>query len=780
MKPTGKADPEVSPRVLNIGIYGCTRAGKTRFLFELLRHWEQSRRILVASAPCQQFLKTVEGEIEKHGDSMPTAAVSPEITVTVDHPGKEPPWQVTFRDLRGELLTDELDGIETLARAGMMSSQVKECDAFLFLFDPAASTPEAAMEQHHEHELRRAELFITYVRDQRQNHLMPIAFVQTHADIWGRDEELSAAASKWCSRVHEILTTQYKRLRGHFPPCLTDVDRIFFETAAAEASDQARGKLEAVVEQLYDAKRAIEVFQQRDRRRQRTIAAAAAAMVLSLVSVVAWMSIFPPSPTRPGHSSRPGESVPRERPKTDKEALKIARDFRTFVAQLPTGVQVPDASDASRISSELQWLCSECDPTQSTTSARPANVRDSLVEVLREASQYLLTLANRSDVSADKRYSFLSTCLKEVPDGAAVGVQELTDSQQAIWSLANADLASDLAAILRRRRDVASPVIQAIEEIAAELSKRKTEWGGNGIARTPGQSVIDRLDDALTFCEDRKKSGTYNATIRVEASQTLGGDSPLTPRVLRISTPGRGSTTQTENIGLIPNDGRVPLDITPEVNWGRDCWDGYDNKVVLACESKEHTNKSITSRPRKTSVLETVRIAPHQQDQVEINAYIRVTDDKYFYWSSTKHGQGTLQCTVRDLLQSPQTLRLHGTGANGNAIVFRATTSDPKQRSGFHTGRTEYPVTFGLGAPIECRVYLETDSSRDRHSFDAAKDPGPLAALGLPLLRDRQKPEAKYVHEQDGFTIEVRFTSLPVVPAVLWDAALLAKENRHE
>jgi hypothetical protein len=779
MKPTSKVGPGVSPRVLNIGIYGCTRAGKTRFLFELLRHWEQSRRILVASAPCQQFLKTVEGEIEKHGDSMPTAAVSPEITVTVARGEKETPWQVTFRDLRGELLTDELDGIDTLARAGMVSSQVKECDAFLFLFDPAASTPQAAIEQHHEHELRRAELFITYVRDQRQNHLMPIAFVQTHTDIWGRDQKLSAAASKWRDRVHEILATQYKRLRGHFPPCLTDVDRIFFETAAAEASDQARGKLENVVEQLYDAKRAIEIFQLRDRRRQRAIAAAAAAMVVSLVSIVVWMSLISPSPSRSGPSIRPAGSVDRERPKSDKEALKIAKEFRTFLAQLPTGVQVPDAADASKISRELQWLCSECDPTQSTTSARPVNVRDSLAEVLKEASQYLLTLANRGNVPAGERYSFLSACLKEVPDGAAVGVQELADSQRALWKLAGADLTSDLSAILRRRRDVASPALQAIEEVTAELDKRKTEWGGNGIARVPGQSIIDQLDDALTFCEDRKKSGTYGVTIRVEASQNLGGDSPLTPRVLRISTPGKGAA-QVPDIGLIPNNGRVPLDITPEVRWGRDCWHGYDNKVVLTYDTKEHTNESITSRSGKTSFLTPFRITPLQEETLAISTRIRVTDGTWFVYSSRHHGEGTLKCSVRDLLQSPQTLSLRGTGANGNEIVFRAATSEPQQRSGFHTERTEYPVSFGLGAPIDCRVYLATDSSRDRHSFDAANDPGPLAPLGLPLLRDRQKPEAKYVHEQDGFMIELRFTSLPVVPAVLWDAAFLAEENRHE
>lgn len=774
----GNADPASTPRVLNIGIYGCTRAGKTRFLFELLRYWEQSRRILVASAPCQQFLKTVEAEIEKHGDSMPTAAVSPEITVTIERGDKESPWQITFRDLRGELLTDELDGIESLAVTGMVSSQVNQCDAFLFLFDPAASNPGAAMDQHHEHELRRAELFVTYVRDRRQNHYLPIAFVQTHADIWSGDADMSAAARKWRERVHGILLNQYQRLRRHFPSCLTDPDRIFFATAAAEASDEARSKLELVIEQLFDARKAIDTFKKTDRKRQMTIAVAAASLMTVMGALVVGTMLS--APTSQPQRSKPtgrGRDLP-PRPTSDKEALGRAKAFRKFIAQLPTGVQVAGETDASMVSSELQWLCSECDPTQSPTTARLPEVRESLAEAVRAASQYLLALANRGDVPANERCEFLSLCLKSLPDGAALGVKELAATQEAFWKLASADLTTDLAEILRRRREVASPAIQAIEEVAAELAKRKAEWDGNDIARDPQHDFIGRLEDALTFCEDRKKSGTYGATIRVDASQNLGGDSPLTPRVLRISTPGRGTSAQVAEMRLVPNDGRVPLDITPEVQWGRKCWDGYENKVVFSCEGVDHVRSSVKSVPEKTTALAPFRISlPH--DRVDIHTRVEVTSS-VFVWSYRNHGEGTLECSAGDLLASPQTLTLKGTGANGNTVTFKATSAEPLRRSGFHTEQTEYQASLGLGAPIDCRIYLATEDTRVRHSFDAAKDPGPLAPLGLPLLRDRQKSEIKHVHEENGFTIEVRFASLPLAPALLWDAALLASEKNDE
>jgi hypothetical protein len=779
MTSQSRGDPTSKPRILNVGIYGCTRAGKTRFLFELLRHWERSRRILVASASCQQFLRTVDGEIEKHGDSMPTAAVSPEIAVTIDRGDKEPPWQVTFRDLRGELLTDELDGGDALAREGMMSSQVEKCDAFLFLFDPSASSSSNARELHHEHELRRAELFIAYVLDRRQNDYLPIAFVHTHGDVWREDGEVSAASERWSDRVHGVLARQYRRLRGHCPPCLTDPDRVFFNTAAAEESDEAKKKLELVVEQLLDSTKACKSFKERDRKRMAVIAVAAKTLVASLVAAVLWLLLAPAPPPKPVvHDGRSGSS-PIERPTTDKEAASRSKEFQAFIQKLPTGVQLPEESDAIRMNSAMQWLCIECDPTQSPSTARPVNVHEKLAGALRDGSQYLLALANRGDVAANERCQFLSACLKEVPDGAPLGMEELSKAQEAFWKLASTELTSAVAEILRRRRDVASSAAQTLEEVEGELKKRKDSWNGNGVVRESGQWAIDRLQAALTFCEDRKKSGTYAANVSVEASQNLGGQAPLTPRILRISTPGRNAIPQGEEIHLVPNKGRVPLDIAAKVAWGNDCWSDYENKVVMTYEKEDHTNEFITSRAGKTALLQPFRITPLQEEGVEINVHIRVTSS-YFALSSRRHGKGTLTCTVSDLLQSPQTLTLDGTGAGGNKIVFTATTSDPKQRSGFHTERGEYQRILGLGSPIECRVALATDSSRDQQSFDAAKDPGPLAPIGLPLLRDREKRDAKYIYEQDGFRIELKFSSLPVVPDILWDAALLSREPRHE
>lgn len=129
------SDQDNSPangEAINIGIYGCTKAGKTRFLFQLLSHWEQTRRLLGQSEICQKFLARVDEEIKTLGGSAPTAATTEGIRVKVRRDGNDPPLELVFRDLRGELLSGELDQIDSLNRNGVIPTQVRQCDAFLF------------------------------------------------------------------------------------------------------------------------------------------------------------------------------------------------------------------------------------------------------------------------------------------------------------------------------------------------------------------------------------------------------------------------------------------------------------------------------------------------------------------------------------------------------------------------------------------------------------------------------------------------------------------------
>ena len=140
----------MSGLAINVGIYGCTKAGKTRFLFQLLNRWERTRRLLGQSEACQKFLANVESEIEKHDGSMPTVATTEGIKVKVRRDGNEAPLELVFRDLRGELLSGELDQIASLNRNGVIPTQVRQCDAFLFFFDPASSENPADIDKHHQ------------------------------------------------------------------------------------------------------------------------------------------------------------------------------------------------------------------------------------------------------------------------------------------------------------------------------------------------------------------------------------------------------------------------------------------------------------------------------------------------------------------------------------------------------------------------------------------------------------------------------------------------------
>src|SRR5262245_60916977 len=105
-KPSGNGR---AGRRLNVGIYGCRQAGKTRFLYQLLSGWHRGHRLLSCSANCHAFLAMVEEQMAAHGHSAPTVARSEGLSVEVRRDGPAPPWRVQLRDLQGEVLADELD-----------------------------------------------------------------------------------------------------------------------------------------------------------------------------------------------------------------------------------------------------------------------------------------------------------------------------------------------------------------------------------------------------------------------------------------------------------------------------------------------------------------------------------------------------------------------------------------------------------------------------------------------------------------------------------------------
>jgi hypothetical protein len=98
----------------------------------------------------------------------------------------------------------------------------------------------------------------------------------------------------------------------------------------------------------------------------------------------------------------------------------------------------------------------------------------------------------------------------------------------------------------------------------------------------------------------------------------------------------------------------------------------------------------------------------------------------------------------------------------------------------FTTKQPAYPIILGLGIPVTARLSVH-DAAEDRwqtlHEFDLTYEQGPLAPLGLPLLR-RDQPEVAKLLRWEGMELKIEFSGFPRVPPLLWEATASGKERK--
>jgi hypothetical protein len=96
----------------------------------------------------------------------------------------------------------------------------------------------------------------------------------------------------------------------------------------------------------------------------------------------------------------------------------------------------------------------------------------------------------------------------------------------------------------------------------------------------------------------------------------------------------------------------------------------------------------------------------------------------------------------------------------------------------FTTKQPAYQIILGLGIPVTAKLSVH-DAAEDRwqtlHEFDLTDEQGPLAPLGLPLLRRDQREVAKLLR-WEGMELKMEFSDFPRVPPLIWDATASGKE----
>lgn len=635
---------------VNVGVYGCTRAGKTRFLFQLLHHWSQAGRILSQSPGVLTFLNTVQGEIDKHKGSMPTVATTPEMAVTVRE-GNSTAFQFIFRDLRGELLSseiDDLDHVASLKRDGVLVHQVKKCDAFLFFFDPTSSEDPSRIERHHEREIKRARRFIEYILRERGNEHLPILFVVTHRDVWENDPRVGAMADQWLARVNEELRGLYEsHLRRYCPESMTDLRLTSARVSSLQ--DNVEGVIEQVRRLVSDSRK----FRAASRHQSAKILAAGILSLAFLALVGGWLvAREQPASTR---SSRLAGWTPR----TDPEAIRKLEDLERLLASHPPGTRLADAEQAARINRHMRWLASAMESRESSGSHGLSEATwKRMKDRWRETARLITAKAKVSRPSdLPKRVALLAKYLEELPE-SSLASEDLAEAQHSFWDLARSLVVEQIAEILTRRDAVRSPPSGTLGELISYLESQTQDVRNWTVAGAQARArLMEELRLSRTFCE-MLSQGKYEVDLAVEQAALDGTDRRWRNIVLR--SPGVPDQPSADGIHLRPDQ-----------------------------ESK-------------------------------------------------------------------------GTVA-------------------FTTKQPSYRLTLGVGTPVVCDLAVLTDEKKWKrvHDFELTDQGkrGPLTVLGLPFAR-RSGDSVAVPLAWEGFRLDLRFSDLPPVPTLLWDAGALINAEK--
>lgn len=518
---------------IKIGVYGRTQAGKTRFLYELLRHWEKERRILGQTPSCQDFLKRGDLQIESYGGTKPTEPTSSQedLTVTVQNPDDTAPTTFTFRDLRGELLEGEIDNLESLKKDGLIPQQVADCDGFLFFFDPTSWEAPAQLTKHHDRELRRAEMFVEYVLSTRQNRFLPIVFLATRLDEWEANEDVRRKADEWLRKAHEKLSQLYDRhLAPHFPVNLIERDETCLQVTALrpESLDDAVCKMARLVGEG-------DKFRQADRKRTRYVATAAAVFALILVVAVGLVATQQPSSSSTGQGNRtPGRTdIPKQ---SEDEILERLERINELLDVHPDDPAHVTADDAKALNEHLKWLMlTATTEGVSTSEATQAAILDSLESIASAIGKQ----SSQEGTEYERRLSLLSTYLGGIPDAASVS-DALTQSQKKYWEIRRLAIVQELESVMVRRDQIGSAPDECLKDLIEVLKTEETQVEQVDVfGPSLRKELLESIRTTQDFCEDRRSTGRYATTMRI-VSARLDADAPvgLDPHAITIKSSG--------------------------------------------------------------------------------------------------------------------------------------------------------------------------------------------------------------------------------------------------
>jgi GTPase SAR1 family protein len=754
------------PETLRIGIYGCTNAGKTTFLHALLEYWTDQKRIIPKNTAVLGFMQRTAAEVEAYGSVRPTTAESTDLSITLRRDKNESDLEITCRDLRGELLSDDLDATAPGNANGPLRGQIQECDAFLFFFDPTAREHQAAPDKHYDREFQRAEKLLEAVLSTRENRYLPIVFVLTHHDQWQRDATIIANVQRWktrlIDRMKELYRTRYKGLR---PNVLTNREQIFIETAATEQTADSNRRLEAVIHRLATLSRRCKGFLSIVRRRFLLIAMLASIAVLIPV-VLLLLPRGSPEP-KPGktiaalldrHAKDLGVGMPAEASQIADYAIKLHR----ILVDLLT-------VSGGEVNSEPQPTA-----TDVTAAAR----------MLEDAAQKLMKEGKAAEVDRDTRLQLLGVTLGGLQRPAEGTTDPLTPAYELYWRIADDKTRASLRTTVKERKNVGSPPRETLRRLAAQAEELRKEHESYAVAVTPqGEGLLTQLRETQSFCEDRVNAGAYSVSVLVLGEQNTDGDSPFASRYFAIDCNADPRFTTP----LIPAENEKSVLLRARIRWGKQAWENYKNDVSLTLGGVKSGKfdafrdgafkTTVTSRPGKRSDLGAFAGALSGSESLAVTIDVNVSKEHWFLVHSKQHGElKGRTVSLAELVSNkpePFELNLEGKGSKGNVLELIPTLVNSLRYVPTKAGPQE--VAIPLGSSLRCLVYVgdktPAASVKPIIDFDPISKPGPLAVLGMPLVPSRTESTVAAQGTDAGgkFTVKVDFDCKNNAPQLLWD-----------
>ncbi len=231
---------------LNVGIYGNTSVGKTRFVYAVCdKAYSIAGSALNDNA--SSFYKRIQGTLKHRNKLETTTGITEGIEVSIRkkdldiaYNNAEDKCAFVFKDWSGELISEQAKGMidpsGTKSGPSDLEEAIRKCDAFIYVVNPFNRGQEenvefAKIKETLDRELETLQRFLKRLHGLRGNNYLPVMIVITHDDIIQKSEyKIQSCVSEWKSKAVKIIQEECKHaLDNYFPSEMIKENSIFYQ-----------------------------------------------------------------------------------------------------------------------------------------------------------------------------------------------------------------------------------------------------------------------------------------------------------------------------------------------------------------------------------------------------------------------------------------------------------------------------------------------------------------------------------------------------------------------